>query len=74
MIRAIPVALRLMVREDIVNSQVSPELRQLSLEGYDFCEKKKLNRVIRHLISQVYCPNPIRREYVLKDFDTVEIK
>ncbi len=40
MIRAIPVALRLMVREDIVNSQVSPELRQLSLEGYDFCEKK----------------------------------
>ncbi len=31
-----------MVREDIVNSQVSSELRQLSLEGYDFCEKKVL--------------------------------
>ncbi len=57
-----------------MNFQVSPELRQLSLEGYDFCEKKGSNRVIRNLISQVYYPNSIRWQYVLKDFDMVEMK
>ncbi|KAI2647282.1 Trimeric intracellular cation channel type A [Labeo rohita] len=40
MTEAIPVALRLMVKEDIVHSQVSQELRQLFLEGFDFCERK----------------------------------
>lgn len=73
-IRAIPVALRVIVKEDIVNSKVSPELRQLSLEGHDFCNKKCSNRVTRKLISQVLYPNPIRREYVLKDFDRNEVK
>ncbi|KAK2840935.1 hypothetical protein Q7C36_012514 [Tachysurus vachellii] len=74
MIRAIPIVVRLMVREDILFSKVSPELRQLSLEGCDFCDKKCTNRVIRKLILHAYYPNPIKRDYMLKDFDNSEIK
>ncbi|XDV24167.1 hypothetical protein PO909_028416, partial [Leuciscus waleckii] len=40
MIRAIPIPLRLMVKEDMLYSKISPQLRQLFLEGYDFCDKK----------------------------------
>ncbi len=61
MIRAIPADLRLMVREDFVNSQVSPELRQ-------FVRNVFSNRVIIKKIAQVYYPNPIGWEYMLKDF------
>ena len=46
MIRAIPIPLRLMVKEDMLYSKISPQLRQLSLEGYDFCDKCT-NKVIK---------------------------
>lgn len=39
MTRAIPIALRLMVKEDNVYSNVFPVLRQLSLEGVEFGDK-----------------------------------
>ena len=71
--RTIPIALRLMmIEDDICYSRVSPVLRKVSLEGCDFCSKKRTNGVIRNCILQVYYPNPIRRDYVLKDVDTFE--
>lgn len=66
MIRAIPVALRLMVREDIVNSQVSPELRQLSLEGYDFCEKNVLIELLEILFHRLIIQTQLDGNMCLK--------
>ena len=45
-IKAIPISLRSMVREDIRHSKVSPVLRQLCIKGFDFYDVKCTNKVI----------------------------
>ena len=73
-IKAIPISLRAMVREDIRYYKVSPELRQLCINGLDFCDFKCTNKVIRNILLEEYYPNPIKRRYILKEFEVEKIR
>ena len=72
-IKAIPISLRSMVREDIRHSKVSPVLRQLCIKGFDFYDVKCTNKVIRNILLEEYYPNPVKRSYILKEFEAEKI-
>ncbi len=72
-VKAIPISLRSMVREDIKHSEVSPELRQLCIGGVDFYDFKCTNKVIRDILLKEFYPNPVKRMYILKDFGAEKI-
>uniref|UniRef100_A0A9J8APK5 Reverse transcriptase domain-containing protein n=1 Tax=Cyprinus carpio carpio TaxID=630221 RepID=A0A9J8APK5_CYPCA len=73
-LKAIPSSLRAMVREDTRYSAVSPVLSQFCIEGLDFCDFKCNNKVIKNLLIKKYYPNPVKRFYILKDFEVEKIK
>lgn len=74
LIKAIPVPLRSMIKEDIVHSGVSPGLRQLCIAGVEFDDSRFTNKVIRNILINEICPNPVKRNYILKEFESMEVK
>lgn len=63
-----------MVKEDNLYPKVSARLRQLYIKGIYFCDNNCANRVIRNFFLKACFPNPVKRNYILKEFDVEEVK
>ena len=67
-------SLKSMVREDVRYSKVSPGLRQLCIQGIDFCDYECTNKVIRNILLKEYYSNPVKRQYMMNEFGDGEVK
>uniref|UniRef100_A0A8C6WYS4 Reverse transcriptase domain-containing protein n=1 Tax=Neogobius melanostomus TaxID=47308 RepID=A0A8C6WYS4_9GOBI len=73
LVKAIPLSVRSMVKQDIFYSNTSPKLRHLWIEGSDFCDPKCNNKFLRCYLLNCSYPNSIKRSYILKDYKKEEI-
>lgn len=72
-VKALPVSLLAMIKQNIIYSKVTPTLRQLYINGINFQNYKCNNKFIRNCL--LHCQiSSIKREYILKDFGKEIIK
>ncbi|MEQ2264156.1 hypothetical protein XENORESO_020969 [Xenotaenia resolanae] len=73
-LNAIPLSFQAMDKQDILYSNITPNLKQLCTDGVPFSDSRCNNTFLRSHLLHYYAPNPVRRKYILKDFKEEDIK